>query len=118
LRDWSGELKVNDILGIHEDVMKLVKEGKKVDGILSCYRNVTKLNLSENDVREIANASIALSKRLPDMRVAVVALEADVDALSRTWQELSKETGWTSSVFHNRDEALSWLYWKIGITSN
>lgn len=76
---------------------------------LADYTAVTDVAVSYDAIKMIADLCIRTSIDNPGVVVAVVSNQALTYGLSRMSQMLMDETGWEHMVFHNREEAESWI---------
>ena len=115
IRVWSGAVTAKDIQDAQLAMLQYVNQDKQISGILSDLSNTTEYNISYDDARIIAETSKMVSHSLPDIFFAVVAPRALIFGMTKVWEALCHDTGWTIEVFNSYDEADSWLSKQLGI---
>jgi hypothetical protein len=73
------------------------------------FDGVEAVSVSANDIREVASRNVAESVKMPKLVVAVHATSNLTYGLARMWEILVEQSGWTTSVFRDRSEAVAWL---------
>ena len=76
---------------------------------LTDFSEVTDMQVTPADIRQIVEINRKLAALTPGGIVAVVAPGELPYALSRLWHTLSDDLGWTSNVFHTRADAIAWM---------
>jgi hypothetical protein len=67
------------------------------------------VDLTAEDVREIAQRDIEVSPKAPNVSVAVLAYNTLSYALARMWQAHVDASGWKTAIFQDRAAAVEWL---------
>lgn len=74
------------------------------------FSRSSNVDVSSEGIREAARLNLAASKLMaPGVAVAIVVSKPLTYGLGRMWQSYADNTGWTTSVFEDLDEAKSWL---------
>jgi hypothetical protein len=71
--------------------------------------DVTAIDVTAEDVRDIAEQDIEVSSKAPNVSVAVLANNTLSYGLARMWQTLVDASGWRTAIFQDRAAAVDWL---------
>ncbi len=117
LRVWNGSVTGKDVEDAELAMNHLIDEGKQISGVLVDLSNTSNYDVSYGDALKIAQASKAVSEGLPGLFFALVAPRPLLFGMSKVWEALCYDIGWTIDVFYNISEAESWLGNKLGVDS-
>ena len=99
-------------LELIETTRKHVESGDAVRGVrrtLALFDEVTKMEVSAEDVRRLIEVDKSLMELIPLTTIAIVAPKDELLGLSRMWEMMVGVPGWETRVFRSRSEAESWL---------
>jgi len=71
--------------------------------------DVTAIDVTADDVRDIARQDIEVSSKAPNVSVAVLAYDTLSYGLARMWQAYVDGSGWRTAIFQDRAAAVDWL---------
>lgn len=117
IRAWSGAVTVNDLANSYLDVLQIVNQGKYISSMLMDFTGVTENDVRIVDVIKIADSTKTLSSIMPDMFFVVVAPDPSTIDFVTIWKAIALQLGWTIHIVENREQAESWLSYKLGINS-
>ncbi len=104
----EGEVSAEDFAGINEYLYARMDDAtfrfQMVD-----LSEVTKVSVSPEEVRALADQDVAATEKLGPIAVALVATRAVTFGLSRMWGTFVSEGGIATSVFKDLEEARQWL---------
>ena len=96
----SGDLAEDEILAAYEKhFAQDAEKYAKYHYTLADYTNVTKMEISSNAVRRIAELSIQSADINPDPVVAIVANQALIYGMARMWTSFVGNLDWETSVY-------------------
>jgi hypothetical protein len=105
----SGILHGEEIISSAQRILKMVKEGFSPQFALTDLSNVSEFNISSDEISRNADLNIMISRYVPSVRVAIIALSSHVYGIARMWQMHSDKTGWVIEIFRDREAANKWL---------
>jgi len=97
---------------IIETTRKLVESGdavRRVHRTLVLFDQVTKVDVSADDVRRLIEVDRSLVELIPRTAIAIVAPKDELFGLSRMWEMMVGVPGWETRVFRSRADAEAWL---------
>ena len=71
--------------------------------------NVTKINVSTECMKTIADWDIQASKLNPNVKVAILTSDSTQFGLTRMYEMFSNESSWPIQIFKDKETALNWL---------
>ena len=71
--------------------------------------HATAVDVTVQDLRDIAQQDVRASRELPRLSVAVFAQDPLAYGLARMWQVYVDASGWRTAVFLDRAAAVAWL---------
>jgi hypothetical protein len=104
-----GRLTGKEVLDAKKALAAEEDRFRQIAFALVVFRDVTELDVTIGQVRELAEIDKQLARLAPDVAVAVVAPGDEAFGLARMWQALTETTGWQTEVFRTQKEAASWL---------
>ncbi len=121
LHDGLGNIIIGRGVITEEEYVATLKEHltqdenkfKKYRFSLADYTAATKVDISSQAIKLIADFCIAAAVSNPEAVVAVVADQDLTFGLARMSEILMAKTGWESQVFRNRKDAESWIQKRI-----
>jgi len=105
----SGVLTGVEII---ETTRKLVESGdavRRVRRTLVLFDQVTKVDVSADDIRRLIEVDRSLVELIPRTIIAIVAPKDELFGLSRMWEMMVGVPGWETRVFRSRPDADAWL---------
>jgi hypothetical protein len=105
----SGRLKGAEFLAASDEAFARDFATDPLHYILFDADDADAVDVTGQDMRELARRDIEVSRRLPGLVVAIYAHEALAFGLARMWQAYVEQSGWTTAVFRDRQEAVNWL---------
>jgi hypothetical protein len=71
--------------------------------------DLTAIDVTADDVRDIAQQDLDVSSKAPNVSVAVLAYDTLSFGLARMWQAYVDGSGWRTAIFQDRAAAVAWL---------
>jgi hypothetical protein len=106
----SGRLKAAEFAAANEEIFTRDFTAEPLLYVLvERGDDLTAVDLTAEDVREIAEKDIEVSSRAPNVLVAVLAYNTLSYGLARMWQAHVDASGWKTAIFQDRAAALDWL---------
>jgi len=104
----SGKVNADEIM-IEGARMFAETDWENGFNILCDYREITEFDLSNEDIKKIANQDKVHEPIFDKSKCAVVATSKLIFGLSRMWEIFSEDTSLTTMVFRDIREAIDWL---------
>jgi hypothetical protein len=111
----SGRLKGSEFLAANEELFARDFVADPLLYVLFDADQATAIDVTSDDVRDIANQDLRVSHQLPHLIVAIYAQEKLTFGLARMWQVYVAQSGWETAVFQDRTEAVNWLKKEVTI---
>ena len=78
------------------------------------FTGTTDFQVTTDTVMQLFEINRKLSSFTTKYYVATVAPDSLVFGMSRLWSSMTKDIGWDSQVFHDRESAKEWLRTQLG----
>jgi hypothetical protein len=98
-----------DLLGANKEIYSRDLAAEPYHYGLFDANGITGLTATIDEMRELATAAVAASRRMPQFVVAIYAKDMVTFGLARMWETLVAQSGWVTNVFRERREAVAWL---------
>ena len=105
----SGIVSGGDLMTSAATVLKMVHEGLTPEYAVTDLTHVTDFSVSAEEIARNAALNNEVARRLPRVKVAIIAPADNIFGMARMWQAHMDGSGWVSKVFRNRADALTWL---------
>jgi hypothetical protein len=105
----SGVLTGPELVSTTRSLVENEDAARRVDTVLVLLEEITRLDVSADDIRKIVEIDRRLAELIPRAVVAIVASKDEVFGMSRMWEMMVEFTGWKTRVFRTRTEADAWL---------
>lgn len=105
----SGRLKGSEFISASREIFARDSVAEPLLYILMDGDEASSVDVTADDIRDIAEIDVEASRTLPNVLVAVFAQDALAFGLARIWQAYVSESGWTAAIFRNRASAVAWL---------
>jgi len=105
----SGVLTAPEIIDATRKLVKCGNDIRDVRLTLVLFDQVTKVEVSADDVRRLSEVDKRLMRLIPRTAIAIVAPKDELFGLSRMWEMLVGIPGWETRVFRTAAEAETWL---------
>lgn len=109
----SGRLKGAELIAATNELFARDFVTDPLLYVLVDGNEVTAVDLTSDDMREIANQDLRVSGQIPHLVVAISAQEYLTFGLARMWQVYVEHSGWATAVFRDRTAAVTWLKKKV-----
>jgi hypothetical protein len=108
--DCQGSLTRSEISQLPGTIRQHCDELARISYLMIDLTNAVLSELSTADLQALASLALAKAKYVPSPLVAAIVARRDVVfGLSRMWQALIDDTGWTTIVCRTRVEADRWI---------
>ena len=105
----SGRLKGTEFIAANNELFARDFEAEPLIYILFDGDHATSVDVTVQDIRDIAQQDIEASSKLPHVLVAIFAHDELAYGLARMWQVYVDASGWRTAVFRDRAAAVKWL---------
>jgi len=105
----SGVLTGAELVSTTRSLVENEDAARRVDTVLVLLEEITRLDVSADDIRKVVEIDRRLVELIPRAVVSIVAPKDDVFGMSRMWEMMVEFTGWKTRVFRTRTEADAWL---------
>ena len=105
----SGRLKGAELIAANNELFARDLATDPLLYVLFDADHATAIDVTSDDVRNIANQDVQLSSQIPHLFVAIYAEESVAFGLARMWQAYVEQSGWATAVFRDRADAVTWL---------
>jgi phosphopantothenate synthetase len=105
----SGVMTGPELIATTRRVVEDEEAARRVDTVLVLLEDITRLEVSADDVRQVVEIDRRMVQLIPRARVAIVAPKDEVYGMSRMWEMMVEFTGWDTRVSRTRPEADAWL---------
>ena len=78
------------------------------------FSRVTELQVSRDTVMQVVEIDREIARYSGGCFIAAVAPDSLMFGMARLWSSFSKDLGWESQVFRNRETAKEWLRMQLG----
>ena len=86
-----------------------VENTRKLKYMLYDFTDVTEVHVGHDAVAQLVELNRKTAVYSPGVWAAAAAPNPLLFGLARNWQTLTADFGWRSQIFHNREDAISWL---------
>lgn len=105
----SGVLTGLELIETKRNLVKTGDAVRRVRRALVLFDQVTKVDVSADDVRRLIQVDRSLAEFIPRTAIAIDAPEDELFGLSRMWEMMVGVPGWETRVFRSRCDAEAWL---------
>lgn len=106
----SGVLTGPELVSVTRRLVEEEDAARRVRAVLVLLHDVTRLEVSADDIRRVVDIDRLLVRLIPTAAVAIVAPKDEVYGMARMWELMGAEfTGWNTSVVRTLEEAEEWL---------
>jgi hypothetical protein len=105
----SGRLKGAEFIAANNELFARDFAAEPLLYILFDGDGATSVDVTVQDIQEIAQQDVEASGKLPHISVAVFAQDELAYGLARMWQVYVDASGWQTAVFRDRASAVTWL---------
>lgn len=113
----DGEISSDDLLDANTAVCAHPRI-RDMKAQLVLFSDASRVSVSGQAMKGLAIQDAQLAKKIPGMKVAVVATNPVAIGLSRMYELSSPPTSWDSDIFTTRKEAEAWINLPIQAFSN
>jgi hypothetical protein len=107
--EGSGRLKGAEFIAANNELFARDFVAEPLLYILFDGDHATAVDVTVQDLRDIAQQDVRASRELPRLSVAVFAQDPLAYGLARMWQVYVDASGWRTAVFLDRAAAVAWL---------
>ena len=107
--EGSGRLKGAEFIAANNELFARDFVAEPLLYILFDGDHATAVDVTVQDLRDIAQQDVRASRELPRLSVAVFAQDPLSYGLARMWQAYVDASGWRTAVFQARAAAVAWL---------
>ena len=104
-----GIVTGGEIGEVNDAIYESVEKTKKIAYQICDFTNVSKISISNDEIKKIADQDSAASEINPDMLVAIVCEEDFGYGLSRMWEGLTRKQPFETMVFRKMEDAQKWI---------
>lgn len=105
----SGRLTGAEFLAANSEIFARDPVAEPLQYMLVDGDEATSVDVTAQDIREVAELDIDASRNFPNVLVAIFAQDTLAFGLARMWQAYVSKSGWKTAVFRNRASAVAWL---------
>ena len=109
LATGSGEVTGGDIKEVNDIIYESTEKINKIVYQLCDFTNVSKVSISNAEIKKIAEQDSRASEINPNMLVAIVCEEDYGYGLSRMWEGLTRKQLFETMVFRKKEDAEKWI---------
>jgi len=105
----SGRLKGAEFIAANNELFARDFATDPLLYVLFDADHATAVDVTNDDVRRIADQDVSASRQIPHLVVAIYAQESLTFGLARMWQVYVQLSGWVTEIFRDRTAAVAWL---------
>lgn len=109
----KGILIARDVTNVNNIIYETPQKIKNIVYQLCDYTEVEEINISSDEVRDLANQDIEAAKINPNMLIAIVGKKDVIFGLLRMWEIYTEQTSFEKGVFREIEDAKNWIAKKI-----
>lgn len=113
LRIGSGTLTGKDFIEANRALLADEPSLRRLRHALVLLEEVTRLEVSADDLRDMAKVAEEVARFAPSVVIAVVAPGDEVYERALMWKAYVDATRWVTAIFRSRPEAETWLRARI-----
>jgi hypothetical protein len=104
-----GVLTGREVLDCNHALLETPESLSALEYAIVLLDDVTSFPATTNEIHELVDVHVQLSRVNPSMLVAIVAPSDFLFGMARMWETLAAETGWSTAIFRSRQEADAWI---------
>lgn len=106
----SGVLTGDELIAANDGVMASAATEKPLRYVFFDCNSITGVAVAEAHLRRVAETDVAVARQLSHPVVVAIYAKDDVPfALARMWMVYVEASGWATSVFRRKADAIAWL---------
>ena len=105
----SGVTTGDEFIAVNNEVFSRDLVAQPYRYILVDMDHSRAMEVSTEQLRQIANRHLTVSRQLPNLVIAVYAKDDLPFANARMWEVFVEGTGWDTRVFRMKSEAVAWI---------
>lgn len=109
LHTGTGIVQGREIIDGVSSVLEAAKRGMPLRYSITDLSNITKVEITSNEIRDIAHINIQTSHIISRRTLVVIVASSLHYGLARMWEVYAEPTNWNTRVFRDANEAKAWL---------